>query len=769
MILSNRFKQLVVAALVGALLLSLAYPAASVATTAANENTAKQEVVYIMLNSDGSADKIYTVNIFDVSEDGRIVDYGDYTALRNMTSADEIVFDNQTVTIDTKARKLYYEGTLNNNTIPWNFKIRYFLDGVEYKAEDIAGMSGALEITAAVRQNPECASAFFENYAIQASFTFDTKLCSNIVAKNAVAVNVGRKRQLTYTVLPGKDADIAITADVTDFEMDAAAINGVPLSMNVDIDDKNTVEIRKEAGDLQKAAIDLDDGATELTDGTIKLKDGAGELSDGVAELRDGAKEFTDGTTELESGAKELRDGALDLRSGAKELDDGAADLKSGARKLTDGASNLDNGAKNLLDGAAKTSNGAGDLKIGAANLNKAIGGALTDGAAKLDAGITDAAAGALEIRGGADDLRKGAGELNAGARALCGGLDELSAQSDALNAGARGVFVRIVKQAEIQLNQRLSTTSMPAISLTPENYNAVITGLLVVLGDGAHASDAADIMNLKTGLDEYGVFYAGLKEYTAGVNSAAAGAASVSGGALSLSYGAEKLGAGADALYDGLVVLKKGGNDMICGVTELRDGSAKLLSGAITLRGGTVDLHRGAAELRNGTKTLLDGAEELKDGSVKLKDGSGKLYDGATELCDGAAGLYDGAFELKDGAAKFMDGTADMADGAEELKDGTTELLDGMIELRDGTFEFRDKTAGLDVKLTDKIKTAIKAALGGDFNPVSFVSSKNTNIEAVQFVMKTPAIEKPAPIAAAPPAPKKPSLWQKFIGLFGF
>jgi putative membrane protein len=130
---------------------------------------------------------------------------------------------------------------------------------------------------------------------------------------------------------------------------------------------------------------------------------------------------------------------------------------------------------------------------------------------------------------------------------------------------------------------------------------------------------------------------------------------------------------------------------------------------------------------------------------------------------------VYDGTLELKDGAARLYDGTAELADGAIELKDGTAELHDGTIELRDGTFEFRDKTAGLDVKLTDKIRAAVKDVLGGDFNPVSFVSSKNTNVEAVQFVMKTPAIEKPAPIAPAPARPEKPSLWRKFIALFDF
>ena len=116
----------------------------------ANTDSTKQEVVYINLNSDGSVSKICVVNIFELDEDGQIVDYGDYTVLRNMTSNDKITFENETVRIDTKAGKLYYEGTLNQNVIPWIFSFRYYLDGTEYKAEEIAGKDGALKITISI-------------------------------------------------------------------------------------------------------------------------------------------------------------------------------------------------------------------------------------------------------------------------------------------------------------------------------------------------------------------------------------------------------------------------------------------------------------------------------------------------------------------------------------------------------------------------------------------------------------------------------------------
>ena len=53
---------------------------------AASENTPKEEVVYINLNADGSVKEINVVNIFDLNADGKIIDYGKYESVRNMTT-----------------------------------------------------------------------------------------------------------------------------------------------------------------------------------------------------------------------------------------------------------------------------------------------------------------------------------------------------------------------------------------------------------------------------------------------------------------------------------------------------------------------------------------------------------------------------------------------------------------------------------------------------------------------------------------------------------
>ena len=74
------------------------------------------------------------------------MDYGDYTALRNMTSSKELNFTDQKITIEADAGRLYYEGILDEATLPWNFEIKYWLDGVALSAEELAGKQGHLQI-----------------------------------------------------------------------------------------------------------------------------------------------------------------------------------------------------------------------------------------------------------------------------------------------------------------------------------------------------------------------------------------------------------------------------------------------------------------------------------------------------------------------------------------------------------------------------------------------------------------------------------------------
>lgn len=227
----------------------------------------KEEVIYVMAAADGSVNSVYAVNSFD---GGDITDYGDYTDVKLLNLDGNITQNGDEITFSSPENgKVYYQGTLKNSEIPWDISIKFFLDGKELSAEDAAGKSGSLEIRISIAENEKCSSDFYENYALQCSFTLDTELCKSISAEGATIANVGSKKQITYTVLPGKGLERSVFADVTDFEMAEGSINGIKMSLGLDIDDE-----------------DIDKKITDLTDGAKKLMDGAAKMHDGTAELR---------------------------------------------------------------------------------------------------------------------------------------------------------------------------------------------------------------------------------------------------------------------------------------------------------------------------------------------------------------------------------------------------------------------------------------------------------------------------------------------------
>ena len=102
------------------------------------------------------------------------------------------------------------------------------------------------------------------------------------------------------------------------------------------------------------------------------------------------------------------------------------------------------------------------------------------------------------------------------------------------------------------------------------------------------------------------------------------------------------------------------------------------------------------------------------------------------------------------------------------ELNDGVKALFDGTIELNDGTRDFVNETDGIETKVSGEIDSMITEATGSDLKIASFVSEKNTNVNAVQFVIQTKAIEIAETVIEDPIIEEKLNFWQKFLKLFG-
>lgn len=722
-------------------------------------NTPKEEVVYVNLNTDGSVKEINVVNIFDLDKDGQIVDYGSYESLRNMTTTDKIEYSGDKITVDAKAGKLYYEGKLSKNVMPWDFSLHYYLDGKEYPAEEIAGKSGALKITMSIRKNPDCSGTFFENYALQASVTLDTNQCENIVTEDATVANVGSKKQLTYTILPGKEADLTITADVKDFEMPAIAVNGVPLSLNIDVDDE----------ELMSKVDELVDGIVKLDDGSLELKDGASDLKDGSSDLESGALDLRDGMSDLDGGVQELYDGILKVQDGLLELDSNSDDLTEGSAKVKEALETI----QASLQSISASSDQIDELVNASNEINAGIG-ELVGGISTLKSGIDQYQAGLGED--GLEKLQQGNGSavemIDGIIDALNNVIDMLSQSSVSPEPDAPAQTMPLpdvseehTEEGTQQPSEKESTDNSQDMVTQEENsqedsletsQNSEDAGA----SDELQTDETAQMIGVESSTDDY---------YSSG--SSVTSQEEIQAQISLLRDLIQQLET-VKQLFNGNLALVKGTETFLSsavpGVGELMSGAEKLqtnyqqFNSVIEGLGTQLkEMLLGLSELSEGIDMLVEQYDVLDQGINSYTGGVAKILDGYGQLVDGAKQLVGGSEELKDGTSTLYNGTVDMAQGM-------SDFYDGAGELKDGTGEMRDKTSGMDSEIDEQIDSLVSDITGDVSDIGSFVSDENTNVKAVQFVIQTEPIQEQDVPEEEPAEQPKLTFWQKFLKLFG-
>ena len=610
----------------------------SSATVMAAENTSeKEEVVYAVLDGNGNVTGVYVVNSFS---GGDIVDYGEYTQVKNLTTTDEITEKEGKITLHTDAEKVYYQGTLEEKEIPWKIEIHYYIDGKEYQPDEIAGKSGALKIHISITQNSNCDESFWKGYALQASMTLDTDKCNNIVAENATIANVGSDKQLSYIVLPGKGADITVTADVTDFEMDAIAINGVKLNLNFELDSQ------------------------ELTDKVAQIQEAAGELDNG-------AKELKDGTGEVQDGAKSLYNGTTALNSGAEQLNNGVASLNQGISTMQNALNSLNGNSGTLTNGSAQVLATLQEIQAALSNVS-------------VDAGqLATLSAESTQIKTGIDSMVNGLQSVDGSIEQYYNGLS------------AAGIS---------DVNSYIAAHQQAIQSLEAIGGQDTLVNLLK--GDIAYIQGSSALIS---GIDA------------------------------SLDSQNGSLMQGALALQQNYAAFDTSIQSMTVSLGTLTENMATLKSGIDTLTANYENLDTGIKEYTEAVAQITVGYEKIYQGALGVASGTSELYHGTQGVADGALALYH----------------------------GTEELGNGTEELADGTGTFREETENMDTEITDTINEKIEELTGEGTEVKSFVSDKNTKVDSVLFVIKTPAIQVQEAEQVVEEEPEETGLWQKFINLF--
>ena len=577
---------------------------ASLPVFAEDVNTEKEEVVYVNLTDSGSVKEVTVVNSFDPGTDGKITDYGDYKSVRNMTTTDKIDISNGKITINAKKGKLSYEGVPASAEIPWDIKITYYLDGKEISAKDLAGKSGKLEIKIKITKNELCGGNFYDGTALQATVTLDTEKCKNIVSENATTANVGDDKQLSYIILPGKDSEINISADVTDFESDGIAINGVKLGLAFSLDND---ELRDKIDEVISAIEKLDDGASDIENGASEFLSATGTLKNNTKKLYDGVGTLYSGANNLSGGLSVLGSKGSDLVAGAYSAFEGLCTASSAAinaqtKDLGLGEVNLtpENYEQTIYSLLEKT-DAAAVYEKAYNEAEKQVTAAVEENAETLYAGYINQNADMIidaYINSQADALYTQVAAAAVKKQLTDAGMTD--AQAEAYLQTAEGQVLVMQAKAAMTDEQKAQILAAAKASLTDEQKTQILTAAKDSLTEEQKtairteyikkqmtsdevisqintavekvSTAAGELSALKGQLDKYAEFYSGIKEYTSAVSDAATGAES-------LKNGLEELFANTKVLDSSVGTMNSEMKKLYNGTEELSDGTSEFRS----------------------------------------------------------------------------------------------------------------------------------------------------------------------------------------------
>jgi putative membrane protein len=413
-----------------AMIITAALLIMSVLPSTALADASKNETVYAMLNYDGSVSTIYVVNQLV----GEYTDYGNYTDIINLSTTSKPEVDGDKITFpDTKVEGgLYYQGT-SSGELPFKFEIKYYLDETQVTADKLAGASGHIKMKINGQVNENCDERVRKGYMAQITLALSQSVAENIYAAGATEVVAGNTKNISYTILQGKNGIYSLEADVHDFKMDGITITllkGTISGMEDTID-------QTESGldDMASGADDMVDGTTDLKDGVTSLVSGLYKLKKGLSTIASSGSDILTGMDSYSAGLKNYTDGVDKMASVSESIEKGLSQLSSNADSVLSGVSDINGNLKSLasnddLKSLAQSlaSNSDPSVQALAQGTLQTLGalGQLSDGLDQASDGVGSFTSGVKNIADNYQDFNDGLNSVSDGSSQLLGGYNSI-------------------------------------------------------------------------------------------------------------------------------------------------------------------------------------------------------------------------------------------------------------------------------------------------------------------------------------------------------
>ncbi len=243
------------------------------------------ETLYVTMDPYGGIKESSIVKNYQMNGNSMIVDYGVYDKVMNLTDHSEpVIGEDGSITFSPEetGRRFYFEGRTQTekSQLPWDIKVSYRLNGVERKAEELAGEKGLIEVNADLVPNQEVSDYYRNNIALMASTVVDMDKNLSLEAEGAQVQSIGNLNMVVFFQLPGEEGHYSIRIGTDDFKFSGLIFTMVPL----------TVSQLDKIADLRDAKETMEDSADAISDSLDVVLDSMGNMQKGIADTADGLR-----------------------------------------------------------------------------------------------------------------------------------------------------------------------------------------------------------------------------------------------------------------------------------------------------------------------------------------------------------------------------------------------------------------------------------------------------------------------------------------------
>ena len=319
------------------------------------------ETMYLNLDYYGQISNANVVKGITFNSSKSYTDHGNYTALTNMSTSEQLEDKNGSVTVKAPENggKLYFQGTLDPKkvVVPWTFDVTYKVNGVVTDADHVGGAKGLVEMAIDAIPNEKASEYMKNNFILMVGIPVDSEKYYSVDAPDSQVANMGEYSCVVFEALPGKEGHFVARFGTDSFETVGAIIMMSPA----------TVGDLKDVKDLKELKDKFRDNTNAMFDDVEAIMDNVTNVSEQLSLTNQMLQNLQEGKNKIHSQKDAIFNGndvaIQDLRDLSGTLTPLDSSLKTTQWLVYDVNKNLNTLDQDLLDTSSKMKSLSNRLK----------------------------------------------------------------------------------------------------------------------------------------------------------------------------------------------------------------------------------------------------------------------------------------------------------------------------------------------------------------------------------------------------------------------